>query len=249
MMAPLDATGRPKSVLLLGASSDIGRAIAERLASDGARRIVMAGRETSSIDEQSLPAEVERVLFDAADFDAHEDFFESVFTRHAPVDVVVLAFGVLRDPVAVDDDPRAAVEMAEVNYVGALSSMLLAARHLRQQGSGRLVVLSSVAGTSPRPNFVYGSTKAGLDFAARGLSQSLAGTDVGILVVRPGFVRTKMTSHLRPAPLAVTPERVAREVARALARNTEIVWVPPALRWVSWLIRLMPPSLRWRLGR
>src|SRR5439155_2924525 len=141
--------------------------------------------------------------------------------------------GVLGDQETCEKDANAAVEVLTVNFVGAASAGLASARQLRAQGHGVLAVLSSVAGErARRANFVYGSSKAGLDAFFQGLGDALAGTGASVMIVRPGFVHTKMTEGLDPAPLATTPEAVAEAIVRGLERGSEIVWVPPALRWV-----------------
>src|SRR4029450_11965014 len=97
---------------------------------------------------------------------------------------------------------------------------------LRAQGHGTIVVLSSVAGErARRSNFVYGSTKAGLDAFFQGLGDSLVGTGASVMIVRPGFVHTKMTEGLDPAPLATTPEAVAEAIVRGLERGAQRGWV------------------------
>ena len=141
-----------------------------------------------------------------------------------------------------------AVQLARTNYVGAVSVCLAVARRLREQGHGTLIVLSSVAGERVRrSNFIYGSTKAGLDGFAQGLGDALAGSGAGVLIVRPGFVKTKMTAGMAAAPLSTTPESVATATVRALQRGQEIVWVPWPLRWVMVVIRHLPRSLFRRL--
>jgi decaprenylphospho-beta-D-erythro-pentofuranosid-2-ulose 2-reductase len=103
------------------------------------------------------------------------------------------------------------------------------------------VALSSVAGERARKsNFVYGSSKAGMDAFFQGLADSLEGTAVKVMVVRPGFVHTKMTEGLEPAPLSTTPEAVAAAIVRGLARGTGTVWVPPALRYAMSALRHLP---------
>jgi hypothetical protein len=90
---------------------------------------------------------------------------------------------------------------ATTNFVGGISAGLAAARQLRLQGHGTLVVLSSVAGERVRKaNFIYGSTKAGLDGFALGLGDTLAGSGAGVMVVRPGFVAGRMTAGMPRAP-------------------------------------------------
>ena len=90
---------------------------------------------------------------------------------------------------------------------------------------------------------MYGSTKAGLDAFFQGLGDALVGTGASVMIVRPGFVHTKMTEGQDPAPLATTPEAVAEAIVRGLERGSEIVWVPSTLRWVMALLRHVPRPL------
>jgi decaprenylphospho-beta-D-erythro-pentofuranosid-2-ulose 2-reductase len=242
-MAPVDALGRPQAVLLLGANSDIGLAIVERLVGHNGFAI-LAGRDPKRQQESPHGDETHYRYFDAADTSSHGKFFAETFAEHPGIDTVVLAFGVLHNQDDVNENPELAVEMATVNYVGAGSALLHAASQLRHHGGGQIVVLSSVAGLKPRQsNYVYGASKAGIDFLARGLARSAASSDVRVLVVRPGFVHTKMTAGMGPRPFAVTAETVAKAVADALARRDQVIWVPRVLRWVMGVVRLLPSSI------
>jgi len=117
---------------------------------------------------------------------------------------------------------------------------------MKPQGQGTVVVLSSVAGERARPsNFVYGSSKAGLDAFAQGLGDSVRDAGLRVMVVRPGFVTTKMTTGMEPAPLSTTPEAVADAVASGLASGKELVWVPATLRVLFSAFRHLPRPL-WR---
>jgi decaprenylphospho-beta-D-erythro-pentofuranosid-2-ulose 2-reductase len=130
-------------------------------------------------------------------------------------------------------------------YVGGVSVGLAATRQLRRQGHGDLVVLSSVAGLRVRQsNLVYGSSKAGLDGFVQGLGDALAGSGVHVLIVRPGWVQSRMTLRPRPAPLDTTPSAVAATEA-ALINRKDVVWVPALLRPMFAILRLLPPQL-WR---
>lgn len=247
-MSPRDAFGRPQEVLLLGGHSDIGLAIVRRMVDNGAHGVVLAGRDPGREPGPDLDAAVDHRYFDATDTSSHAKFFEAVFEDHPGIDVVILAFGSLRGQREVEMDPTGAVEMAEVNYVGAVSSILHTATHFRNRGSGDIVLMSSVAAALPRrSNFAYGSSKSGIDFMARGLGSSLEGTDVHVMVVRPGFVRTAMTRDIEGRPFAVSPETVAKAVTDGLARRARIVWVPGILRWVMAALRLLPSRLVDRL--
>jgi decaprenylphospho-beta-D-erythro-pentofuranosid-2-ulose 2-reductase len=128
-----------------------------------------------------------------------------------------------------------------VNAVGAGSLLIEAARRLQEQGGGQVVVLSSVAAERPRRgNAVYGASKAALDALAQALGDDLREHGVRVLVVRPGFVHTRMTEGLAPAPLSTTPEAVALAVVDGLDGKAHTVWAPRALRWLMLVVRMLP---------
>ncbi|MFC9393467.1 MULTISPECIES: decaprenylphospho-beta-D-erythro-pentofuranosid-2-ulose 2-reductase [unclassified Streptomyces] len=247
-----DAFGAPQSLLVLGGTSEIGLATARRLIARRTRVVWLAGRPspalTAAADSlRALGADVRTVPFDALDTESHEERLGKVFTE-GDIDMVLLAFGVLGDQARDESDPVAAVRVAQTNYTGAVSAGLVCAGALQAQGHGSLVVLSSVAGErARRANFIYGSSKAGLDAFAQGLGDALHGTGVHVMVVRPGFVRSKMTAGLAEAPLATTPEAVAGAIELGLRRRSETVWVPGALRMVMSAVRHVPRPLFRRL--
>jgi decaprenylphospho-beta-D-erythro-pentofuranosid-2-ulose 2-reductase len=98
-----------------------------------------------------------------------------------------------------------------------------------------------------RANFIYGSSKAGLDGFAQGLGDSLVGSGARVMVVRPGFVTTKMTAGMKPAPLAASAEQVAAAILEGLAKGAQIVWAPGALRPMMILARHLPRAVFRRL--
>ena len=244
-----NALGEPQTIVLLGGTSDIGRAIVERLDSPSARTIVLAGRHPGDMRVAELErpgVQVDAVAFDATDVASHDAFVRGLVSAHGDLDVVVLAFGQLVEQHELDDDPVRAAEMVTVNYTGAVSVALAVAAQFRRQGHGRLVVLSSVAGERVRKaNYVYGSSKAGLDGFAQGLGDALVGTGASVLVVRPGFVHSKMTEGMPAAPFATTPAAVADATVKALRQGRRTVWVPGTLRFVFSAFRHLPGPI-WR---
>jgi decaprenylphospho-beta-D-erythro-pentofuranosid-2-ulose 2-reductase len=212
-----DALGTVQSVLVLGGASEIGVAIAAELAGPRHAAVVLAARRPDDLT-------VEVAALQAAGAGRVE----------------TLAFE------ADAAGGEGAVRLARTNYLGAVSVSLAVARQLRRQGHGTLVVLSSVAGERVRrANFIYGSTKAGLDGFAQGLADDLVGSGAGVLIVRPGFVKGRMTAGMDPAPMATTPDAVADAVAKALAGGREVIWVPGVLRPVFAVFRHLPRPV-WR---
>jgi decaprenylphospho-beta-D-erythro-pentofuranosid-2-ulose 2-reductase len=248
----LDALGRPQTLLLLGATSDIAQAVARRYLAGGPLRILLAARPSEQRRSAAAAlaaegADVEELDFEARDVGSHRALVDAAWSR-GDVDVTVVAFGLLGDAEQAWQDHGTAVELAQVNYVGAVSVGVLVAERLRVQGHGALVALSSVAGERVRrSNFVYGSTKAGMDGFYLGLGEALAEHGARVLVVRPGFVRTKMTAGLDVAPLSVTADEVAAAVLDGLAKQRELVWVPGAMRVVMSGLRHVPRPLFRRL--
>lgn len=247
-----DAFGAPQSLLVLGGTSEIGLATARRLIRRRTRTVFLAGRPSPRLESaaeslRAAGAAVTTVEFDALDPASHEAALGKVFAE-GDVDMVLLAFGVLGDQAHDEQDPLAAVHVAQVNYTGAVSAALVGAAALQTQGHGSLVVLSSVAGErARRGNFIYGSSKAGLDAFCQGLADAMHGSGVHVMTVRPGFVHTRMTAGLPPAPMSTTPDEVAAAIEAGLRRRSTTIWVPGALRAVMSAIRHLPRPLFRRL--
>jgi decaprenylphospho-beta-D-erythro-pentofuranosid-2-ulose 2-reductase len=245
-----DALGGVQTVLVLGGASEIALATLRKLIAQRTRTVVLAARApdalVSVVDElrQLGATRVETVRFDATDTASHEAFVDDVVDRVGDIDLALLAWGVLGDQAEAERHSAAATEIATVNYLGAVSVGVPLAARLREQGHGLIVALSSVAGERARgSNFIYGSSKAGFDAFFQGLGDSLVGTGVRVMIVRPGFVHTKMTEGLEPAPLATTPEAVADAIVRGIERGSEVIWVPSVMRFVMSGLRHVPRAL------
>jgi decaprenylphospho-beta-D-erythro-pentofuranosid-2-ulose 2-reductase len=238
-------------VLLFGGTSEIGLEILAALRLSPEAEVLLAGRDEQRMaaEAKRLPCRVRTLRYDATALDTHERVLDEAFAS-GPVDLVISAAGVLAGQEVLDDDPPRAGRLVETNFTGHVTTLLGAASRLRALGRGTIVVLSSVAAIRPRrANFVYGSAKAGLDAFARGLADSLQGSGVRVVLVRPGFVVGRMTEGMAPAPLATTPAAVGAAVAAALSGQAAVVWVPPQLAALAVILRLVPRPLWRRLRR
>lgn len=244
----INALGAPQSLLLLGGTSDIALAIARDYLGRGTLRVVLAARPSerraaAAVELTGLGATVTEVDLDARDHGSHAATIDAAFAG-GDIDIAVLAFGMLGDAEAAWSDPELALELAEVNYAAPVHLGVLLANQLRAQSHGWIVALSSVAGERVRrSNFVYGSTKAGFDGFFLGLGEALKEHGVRVLVVRPGFVKSKMTAGVAEAPLAVTPEEVATATIAAITAKRELIWVPVPMRFVMSGLRHVPRPL------
>lgn len=248
-----DAVTNLQRVVVVGGTSDIAVATLERwLAQRPGLRVVLAardsdtrGRVAESLRERG--AEVSVQDLDLAGPDARSQL-EAALDTGDDIDVVLVAAGVLGDQEAAWQDPDAALRLVDVNCRGAVLAGVLAARRLRGQGHGALVLLSSVAGERVRrSNFAYGASKAGADGFYLGLGEAVRADGVQVLVVRPGFVRTSMTTGLAAPPLSQDPGQVAGQILDGLASGQRIVWSPGAMRWVMSVMRHLPYAVFRRL--
>ena len=249
-----NAVGKPQTVLLLGGTSDIGLAIVKEYLARGSFRVILAARAKSSrIDgakaemEAAGASQVDVLDFDATDFDSHPAVIDAAFAD-GDVDVAIVAFGQLGDQEELWQNQAAAVEHAQTNYTGTMSVGVLLANKMREQGHGSIIAISSVAGTVVRrANFVYGSTKAGMDSFYRLLGEALRGTGVNVTVVRPGQVRTTMTEGLDEAPLTVNAEDVASAAVKASDDRKPVVWVHPLFQVVIGVLSFVPQAIMRKL--
>ena len=190
---------------------------------------------------------VEVIDFDAVDTDSHPEGHRRGLRRGGDVDVAIVAFGLLGDAEELWQNQRKAVQIAEINYTAAVSVGVLLGEKMRAQGFGQIIAMSSAAGERVRrSNFVYGSTKAGLDGFYLGLGEALREYGVRVLVIRPGQVRTTTTiehwkaTGTKEAPFTVDKEYVAELAVTASAKGKELVWAPGAFRYVMMVLRHIP---------
>ena len=217
-----------KTALILGAKSDMAKAIAKEFSASGLE-IFLAVRN---------PKEGE-LRFDAVDFDSHQTFVQNL-----PLipDVVITAFGVLIEGDESFNAPKESLESTLVNYSGVVSILGHLAKPMAERGSGVIIGISSVAGERGRgTNYVYGSAKAGMTAYLDGLRNYLYPKGVHVVTVKPGYVDTKMKAH-KPTPGIVTasPEDVAKAVFRAYRSKKNKVYVLSIWRWIMLIIRNIP---------
>lgn len=242
-------------VAVFGGRSEIGLEVARRLAPGAS--VALAVRPGSDVAD-GVPAlraagatRVEVVDFDADDTTAHTRVVEQVEALLGPVTVAVAAFGVLGDQAVAETDEAEVVRVLHTDFVAQASLLTVLARTMRPRRSGTIVAFSSVAGVRVRrPNYVYGSAKAGLDGFASGLADALHGSGVDLVVARPGFVVGRMTEGLEPAVFSSTPAQVADAVVRRIRDGgPPDLWIPWQLRPMFAVARVVPRAVWRRMPR
>jgi decaprenylphospho-beta-D-erythro-pentofuranosid-2-ulose 2-reductase len=248
-----NAFGQPQNVVVLGGSSDIARAIVRKLCAARTNTVVLAGRNQESLDAAAAEARdygattTETVLFDAEDpGNAARVVAECLAKVGGPVDLVIVAVGLLGRQSEIEDDPVAAARMFTVNTTWPVAAITELRGRLVAQGRGRILVISSVAAVRVRrTQYLYGGAKAGLDRLCQGVADSLEGTGASLQILRPGFVRSKMTTGQPEIPFTTGVNEVAENALRGLASGERVIWSPPILRYVFFVLRHLPAPL-WR---
>jgi short-subunit dehydrogenase len=236
-----------QTVLILGAMSDIGRALARQYAAAG-WRLQLAARQAGRLDPDAqdlrirYQAEVQALEFDARSTASHAAWYAAL--DPAP-DLVICVFGLLGRQARAQQHGPEALEILETNYTGAVSILERAAEAMEQRGSGCIAGISSVAGDRGRAsNYLYGSAKAGFTAYLSGIRNRLASKGVHVLTVKPGFVRTAMTEGLPLPPLlTASPGEVAQAIARAVERRRNVIYVRWMWRWIMLVIRHLPEGV------
>jgi short-subunit dehydrogenase len=239
-------------VLIIGAHSDIGRAIASDYAKAG-RPLILAARNIKRLEPDAVDLrirhdlDVQLVEFDLLETDKHAALLDSL--SPFPGTVVSVA-GLLGDQKVSETDPTEAERVMRTNYLDPALLLDRIAARMETGGGGTIVGISSVAGDRGRAsNYIYGSAKAGFTAYLSGLRNRMAKRGVHVVTVKPGFVDTRMTAGMKLPPLLTAkPEEVARAVLRAEAGRRDVIYVRPIWRLVMAIIKAIPEKVFKRLN-
>jgi short-subunit dehydrogenase len=234
-------------ILILGASSDIAKAIAHKYAANS-YNLLLAGRNTTEIEKDAANLHirydimVKSIYFDALDFDSHYNFYEKLNPK--PIGVICV-FGYMPDHNKAITDFNLAKTIIDTNYTGCVSILNIIANDFEQRKNGFIAGISSCAGDRGRgSNYLYGSAKGAFSLYLSGLRNRLSKSNVHVLTVKPGFVATRMTASLDlPKLLTAQPHEVASDIYKAQQKKEDIIYT----KWFWWgimhIIKHIPEKL------
>ncbi|SEK02295.1 SDR family oxidoreductase [Paraburkholderia diazotrophica] len=236
-----------KNILIVGATSAIAIACARQWAKEGARFFLVArnGERLKQVagDLTARGAQLAAChQLDINRVDLHSAMLERCASELGALDVVLVAPGTLPDQTACQSDPAIAVNEFTTNATSLIALLTPIANSLEAQKRGTLAVISSVAADRGRPsNYLYGSAKAALSAFCEGLNARLFKAGAHVLTIKPGFVATPMTAGLPlPGPLVATPEKVARDILRAIDKRKDVIYTPWFWSLIMLIIRSVP---------
>lgn len=237
----------PRAVLVTGASSGLGEALAREYAAPG-RFLALSGRDKKRLDAvaracREAGAEVQAAVVDVRDRDATRRWIEGVDAEH-PLDLVIANAGIAAGTGGKGESEAQAREIFAVNMAGVLNTVWPAMDAMRERKRGQIAIISSIAGFRGFPGVpAYSASKAAVKAYGEALRGWLARDGIRVSVVTPGFIRTRMTAkNPYPMPLLMDADKAARIIRRGLRRNKARIGFPRPMVALVWLLGALPPA-------
>ena len=241
--------GQPKKILILGATSGIAEATARIWAAQG-HHLFLVGRNPDKLAMVAADlrtrgaASVATATADLDDASRHPDLLAHAINTLTGLDIALLAHGILGDQPTAEQDFAHAAHILNTNLIAPVSLLTWLANFCVQRRSGTLAVISSVAGDRGRKsNYLYGASKAGLSAFLGGLRNRVDREGVHILAIKPGPVRTSMTSHMPGSQKFADPNKVAQSIVTAIDKRRDTLYTPLQWQPIMFVIRHIPESI------
>lgn len=237
------------NILIIGATSAIAQAVAREYAMQGHRLYLISRNEDQlSIMESDLKirgATVDVEIFDVNNVSAHTSVINKAYEVLKNIDIALIAYGSLPDQKTLEKNVNDTLAVCNTNAISVVSLLTLLANHFENQKSGTIAVITSVAGDRGRQsNYVYGACKGMISIFLSGLRNRLFASNVNVLDIKPGFVDTPMTAHIKKGgPLWATPERVAKDIVRAIAKKKAVLYTPFFWKYIMLIIKNVPECI------
>lgn len=242
-------------ILLLGATSAIAHALAKKYAKEKVHDFTLLGRNEERLkacSQELIALGAQSVRYDSIDFLSIESITSAIqecIQIHGPISIAVLAQGSL------SHQHRAKVDMHYLHdefFLNAMSIMISAqvlANHFSEHGKGILIGIGSVAGERGRKgNYAYGSAKSAIHTFLSGIRNDIGSSNIRIMTIKPGFVSTPMTAHLKTSLLFVKPEYIAKEIVRGIEQGIDVMYIPSYWRFIMMIIRALPEKIFMKLN-
>jgi decaprenylphospho-beta-D-erythro-pentofuranosid-2-ulose 2-reductase len=238
-----------KRAVLFGATSGIVTDMARILASRGWELCLVArdARRCEMMKEDLVVRGSPKVIylpFDGSAPEEHAMLIAQIEGSFGEFGVAIIGHGTLPDQKTCEESYSAAAMAMNVNLMSPIALLTEIGNRFDRRGSGQIVIFSSVAGDRGRKsNYVYGAAKGALTLFAAGLRNRLSTRGVNVLTVKPGFVDTPMTAHLKKGPLFAAPGKVAAAIVRGMDRRKDEIYVPWFWFGIMTVIRSIPEGI------
>jgi decaprenylphospho-beta-D-erythro-pentofuranosid-2-ulose 2-reductase len=233
-------------LLIIGATSAIANETAKLYARDGAE-LFLVGRspaKLAAVKDDLLVRGAKRVetyVLDLSDLEKHTAMIEAAIASLGELNMVLVAHGSLPDPKLTQQNVAKAIEEFTTNCTSVISLLTILANYFEQRRHGTIAVISSVAGDRGRKsNYLYGAAKGAVTIFLQGLRGRLASSGVKVITIKPGFVDTPMTAHVRKGLLFTSPRTAGKGIYHAMNKGKEVVYLPWFWRPIMLIVKSVP---------
>ena len=236
-----------KTVLILGGNSDVGKSLAKDFSKLGSN-LILTTRKKDQLNFLKSDLEIryeiscDIKLFDVLDFKSHKSFYKNLKTKP---DIVITCIGYLDNQRDSQNDFEESLRAIQSNFTGLVSILNIISNDFEKKGSGVIVGVSSVAGDRGRgSNYIYGSSKAAFTSYLSGLRNRLHALGVSVITIKPGFIKTKMTSHLDlPKLLTASTDEISKDILNSIKKGKSIIYTKWFWKWIMLITKLIPERI------
>jgi short-subunit dehydrogenase len=236
-----------KTILILGGNSDVGKSLAKDFGELGSN-LILTSRKKSQLDSFKSNLEIRYEIncnieiFDALDLKSHESFYKKLNTKP---DIVISCIGYLDNQEESQKDFNEALKSIQSNFTGLVSILNIISNDFERKGTGVIVGISSVAGDRGRgSNYIYGSSKSAFTTYLSGLRNRLYVSGVRVITIKPGFIKSKMTNHLKlPSTITSTPNKVSILIIKSIQKRKNVLYIKGYWKWIMITIKLIPENI------
>lgn len=242
------------NIIIIGTTSAIAQAVAKQYANHAASFFLVArNNEHLKVVEADLTARgAGTVSTFCQDFSAsgdYNDLLQASLAALGQIDLLLIAHGTLTDQVEAESSVIETQRQMQINCLSTISLLTCYANEFAKQAHGTIAVIGSVAGDRGRQsNYIYGTAKAALTTFCQGLSNRLQKKDVNVLLIKPGFVDTPMTAGIKKGLLWAKPEKVAKDIIKAIKTKKSVLYTPTFWRLIMFIIKMIPTKIFNRLN-
>jgi decaprenylphospho-beta-D-erythro-pentofuranosid-2-ulose 2-reductase len=236
-------------ILIFGATSAIAQEAARLFAADGEQLFLVARDpdklEIVAADLRARGARaVDTFVMEATDLDRMQQLVNITTSAPGGLDMLLIAHGTLSDQAACQADVMTTLDELNINFASVVALLTHYANYFEARRRGTIAVISSVAGDRGRmSNYVYGAAKAGVSAFLQGLRCRLYKAGVKVVTIKPGFVDSPMTAHLKKNPLYASAQQVGRGLYSAMKRGSAVVYLPWFWSLIMLIIRNLPDAI------
>ena len=239
-----------KKILILGANSDIAKECANiwKLRNE---QLFLVGRNKENLKKIAIDLKIENKFIlhaDLSEINNHEEIFNKAISAMNGLDFVLISYGVLSDQKKCETDVQLALKDININSLSVISFLTIMANFFEKQRSGKIAVITSVAGDRGRSsNYLYGCSKAMISTFLSGLRQRLFKYNIKVIDIKPGLVSTKMTKNFKKNILWSDPKIIGKKIVKIIDQGKEVAYLPSFWFYLMFLIKITPLKIFKRL--